>query len=240
MTDAPTDDLADGRVGGVLLTLGSGARRRSLGKQLRRLWQQLGPTRIAATLIFLAIAVLLARLSWQLPLAEDAERALYDMRAVVTAPRVEQDGRILLVTYTDETLFNTGIRSPVDRTTMTRALVNLDTMGAKSIGIDIGFDSPQDDDDPLIAQLRAMKTPTWLAYVEQASNPNTIQFEQEQFLKGFIARARTPTTGPTNVRLKADEDGVVRNWPDRPVNLPPLMANALAGSNPVFDTYQGG
>src|SRR3546814_9796221 len=90
------------------------------------------------------------------------------------APKVEQDGRITLVTYNDETLFNTGIRSPLDRTLLANALGNLDQMGAKAIGIDIAFDSPRPDDDVLKAQLRAMRTPTWLAYAEQASNPNKI------------------------------------------------------------------
>src|SRR3546814_9469552 len=98
------------------------------------------------------------------------------------APKVEQDGRITLVTYNDETLFNTGIRSPLDRTLLANALGNLDQMGAKAIGIDIAFDSPRPDDDVLKAQLRAMRTPTWLAYAEQASNPNTIFYEQQKII----------------------------------------------------------
>src|SRR3546814_3926006 len=88
------------------------------------------------------------------------------------APLVGQDKRVLLVTYNDETLFNTGIRSPLDRTILARALENIDAMGAKAIGIDIVFDSPRPDDDLLKDQLRAMRTPTWLAYAEQSSNPD--------------------------------------------------------------------
>src|SRR3546814_4226363 len=64
-------------------------------------------------------------------------------------------------------------------------------MGAKAIGIDIAFDSPRPDDDVLKAQLRAMRTPTWLAYAEQASNPNTIFYEQQKFLEAFIADVTT-------------------------------------------------
>ena len=44
-------------------------------------------------------------LHWDLPLASDAERALYDLRFYRTAERtLEQDQRIVLVTYNDETL----------------------------------------------------------------------------------------------------------------------------------------
>ncbi|MBL0915748.1 MAG: CHASE2 domain-containing protein, partial [Sphingopyxis sp.] len=135
-----------------------------LRKRIRRLIMQLGPSRMAATILFLIVATLFARFSWQMPLVGDAERALYDARSMVMAPHVPQDKRIVMVTYNDETLFNTGIRSPLDRTVLTNALANLDQMGAKAIGIDILFDSPRPDDDALKAQLRSMKTPTWIAY----------------------------------------------------------------------------
>lgn len=210
-----------------------------LRKRIRRLVMQLGPSRMAATILFLIVAILFARLSWQMPLIGDAERALYDARATLMAPQVGQDKRIVLVTYNDETLFNTGIRSPLDRTILAKALANLDLMGAKAIGIDIAFDSPRPDDAVLQAQLRAMKTPTWLAYAEQASNPNTIFFEQQKFLQSYLARVTTAKTRPTSVLFRTDNDGVIRRWPDRPANLPPLMANALAPVDPAHADYQG-
>ena len=210
-----------------------------LRKRVRRLIMQLGPSRMAATIVFLLVAMLIARFSWQMPLVDAAERALYDARATLMAPHVEQDKRIVLVTYNDETLFNTGIRSPLDRTLLANALGNLDQMGAKAIGIDIAFDSPRPDDALLKAQLRAMKTPTWLAYAEQASNPNTIFYEQQKFLQSFIADVTTAKTRPTSVLFRTDDDSVIRNWPDRPKNLPPLMANALAPVDPAHAGYQG-
>jgi adenylate cyclase len=211
-----------------------------LGKRVRRLATQLGPSRLAATIVFLLVAIMIARFSWQLPLINAAERALYDARATLMAPKVEQDRRITLVTYNDETLFNTGIRSPLDRTLLANALANLDQMGAKAIGIDIAFDSPRPDDDLLKAQLRAMRTPTWLAYAEQASNPNTIFYEQQKFLAAFIADVTTAKTRPTSVLFRTDDDDVIRKWPHRPPNLPPLMANALAPVDPAYADYQGG
>lgn len=210
-----------------------------LRKRVRRLAMQLGPSRMAVTILFLLLAVVIARLSWQIPLVDAAERALYDARATLMAPRVEQDKRIVLVTYTDETLFNTGIRSPLDRTLLANALGNLDQMGAKAIGIDIAFDSPRPDDALLKAQFRAMKTPTWLAYAEQASNPNTIFYEQQKFLQSFIADVTTAKTKPTSVLFHNDDDDVIRNWPARPKNLPPLMANALAPVDPAHADFQG-
>lgn len=210
-----------------------------LGKRLRRLATQLGPSRMAATLLFLLLAVLIARTSWQIPLINDAERALYDARATLMAPKVAQDKRIVLITYNDETLFNTGIRSPLDRTLLARALANIDQMGAKAIGIDIAFDSPRPDDPLLKSQLRAMRTPTWLAYAEQASNPNTIFYEQQRFLQAFIADVTTATTKPTSVLFRTDGDGVIRTWPDRPQALPPLMANALAPVDAAHADFQG-
>ncbi|WP_257543612.1 adenylate/guanylate cyclase domain-containing protein [Sphingopyxis sp. DBS4] len=210
-----------------------------LRKRVRRLVMQLGPSRMAATILFLIVAILFARLSWQMPLVGDAERALYDARATLMAPHVGQDKRIVMITYNDETLFNTGIRSPLDRTILANALGNLDQMGAKAIGIDIVFDSPRPDDALLKTQLRAMKTPTWLAYAEQASNPNTIFYEQQKYLESYLADVTTATTKPTSVLFRTDGDGVIRNWPDRPKGLPPLMANALAPVDPAHADYRG-
>ncbi|WP_077147872.1 adenylate/guanylate cyclase domain-containing protein [Sphingopyxis sp. KK2] len=210
-----------------------------LRKQLRRLFTQLGSARMATTLAFLLVAVFVARMSWQLPLAGDAERALYDSRATLMAQHVGQDPRIVMITYNDETLFNTGIRSPLDRSLLTAALANIDQMGAKAIGIDILYDSPRPDDDALKAQLRAMQTPTWLAYLSQLQNPTTIQYQQQQFLDAFLADVTTAKTHPTSVRFRTDEDGVMRNWPDRPKGLPPLMANAMAPVDKAHADYQG-
>ena len=215
------------------------ARLAATRRQLARIIDQLGWARLAATALLLGIAVLLARGSWQVPLLSDAERALYDARAALMAPRVEQDQRIILITYVDETLFRTGIRSPVDRAILTRALANIDRMGAKAIGIDILFDSPRPEDPALQAQLRAMRTPTWLAYLEQATNPNTIQYEQQQFLRAYMAAVTTAQTRPASVRFVTDEDDTMRRWPDRPSGLPPLLANAMAPVPAARRDYQG-
>jgi adenylate cyclase len=104
--------------------------------------------RRVATVVFIILAIFVARYSWQIELVLDAERALYDARALAASLRkpVDQDKRILLVPFTPDTQRATGERSPLDRTTLANALTNLDGMGAKSIGIDILIDQPQADD----------------------------------------------------------------------------------------------
>src|SRR3546814_3809161 len=49
----------------------------------------------------------------------------------------------------------------------------------------------------------------------------------------------TDRTKPTCVRFRTDDDGVIRTWPDRPPELPPLMANALAPVDAAHADFQG-
>ena len=66
-------------------------------------------------------------------------------------------------------------RSPLDRGLLAKALRNIDKMGAKAIGIDILFDQPQDEDADLVSTLRAMNTPTFVAYAETRTNQLDIE-----------------------------------------------------------------
>jgi adenylate cyclase len=207
---------------------------------LRRALRQIGWTRLAGTAAFLLLALILARYSWHLPLASDAERALYDIRFVRSAQHRAQDDRIVLVTYDDQTLRALQKRSPLDRKVLAEALAALDAMEPKAIGIDILFDQPQAEDAQLLATFKAMKTPTLIAYATPAQNEDQIEYEQHEFLRGFIGSARTARVGPASIRMEPDyEDGVVRRWPERRGNLPPLLANAMTGVHPEFDRYSG-
>ena len=215
----------------------AGAWRVALHRLLKTL-SRVGALRLLATTQFLALALLAARFSWEAPLAVEAERALYDLRVVNTVAKTDPDPRIVMVVYNDDTLLATRKRSPLDRATLARALTNLDAMGARAIGIDILIDQPQDEDAALIAAFRAMRTPTWLAYADNASNAEDIQYNQQQFLDGFQAAVRSPSVRATSIRLEADPDNVVRRWPDIRSNLPPFMAIALAPSAEFAD-YDG-
>jgi adenylate cyclase len=188
-----------------------------------------GPRRLALTCILLLAALLLARFSWFMPITGDAERALYDVRSYLFAPKVAQDDRILLVVYNDQTLINARKRSPLDRGLLAKALRNLDGMAARAIGIDILFDQPQDEDDQLVAALRSMKTPVSVAFAETQSNPDDIRYEQEQFLKAFLGRLAGSRATPASIRLD-DSFGATRIWPKDAPGLPLVLGRAMLKS----------
>jgi adenylate cyclase len=209
-------------------------------RKLKRALRQIGPARLAGTAVFVILALLLARYSWHLPLASDAERALYDIRFASAARRVVQDDRIVLITYDDQTLRALQKRSPLDRRVLAEALAALDGMRPKAIGIDILLDQPQAEDPQLLATFKAMRTPTRLAYATPAQNEDQIEYEQHEFLRQFIGQARTGRVRPASIRMEPDyEDGVIRRWPERRGNLPPELANAMTAVHPEFALYSG-
>jgi adenylate cyclase len=193
--------------------------------------------------------VFIARYSWVLPgdsvptpLISEAERALYDLRAYYAADLVEEDKRIVLVVYTDQTLIAARKRSPLDRGLLAKTLRTLDTFEPKAIGIDILFDQPQDEDEELIAALRAMKTPVAVAYAAKATNPDDIEYEQQQFLEAFMARLEGSNAQPASIRLD-NTFGATRVWPDIREGLPPLLGRVMLAEagEPVaaFAGYEG-
>jgi len=202
------------------------ARARGLVSQGWRNVRAAGGRRLTVTALLLVVAILLARFSWSLPVLGNAELALYDLRDFVTAPSTEQDGRVQLVSYTDQTLIAVRKRSPLDRGLLARALRNLDSMGAKAIGIDILFDQPQNEDDDLIAALRAMKTPVFVGYAQVASNKDNIIYDQQRYLDEFMQRLAGSNAHPASVRLNY-ADNAARSWPARLAGLPPLLGPAM-------------
>lgn len=217
------------------------------GRVLARGWRNLraaGGRRLAIMGAFLVGALLLAGLSWRLPGVGDAERSLYDLRSYLVAPHVAQDPRVLLAVYDDQTLIAARKRSPLDRGLLAKALHNLDAMGAKAIGIDILFDQPQDEDEALVAALRGMNTPTFIAYADVAGNRSDIVYEQQKFLDAFRARLAGTKASAASIRLDFAQ-GVTRNWPEHDPRLPPVLGRAMlaaGGDQPAaarFDGYRG-
>ena len=206
--------------------------------RIRRTLRQIGPVRLAAAILFILLGLAFARYSWDLPLARDAERALYDLRLLETAPRVDQDDRIVLVVYTDETLEALAKRSPLDRRLLAEALLRIDAMKPKAIGIDILIDQPQAEDPILIDALRRLKTPTSLAFAANATSPDYMRLWQEEYLSGFLKQLAPGPVRPASILLEPDlEDGVIRSWPLQPDSLPPLLGNALTPVHPEFRDY---
>jgi adenylate cyclase len=212
------------------------------GGRLKRAIWQIGLIRLAITLIFLAGGLYLARNAWDLPLAGDAERGLYDLRFKTSAQIVEQpDNRITLVVYNDDTLRDLGKRSPLDRATLARALRVIDRMQPRSIGIDILIDQAQPEDEELIAAFRTMRAPTFLAFATHEANPDQIADWQEEWMRDFFARVGASRLRPASIRLGDDPaDGVMRRWPTPDPKLrAPLLANAMAAAHPEFVGYTG-
>ncbi|MES2301283.1 MAG: adenylate/guanylate cyclase domain-containing protein [Pseudomonadota bacterium] len=208
---------------------------RDMGRTARRSLAQLGWQRVAVAAILLALALYFAFNSWRLPLLRDAESALYDIRAANFAPPTDTDKRVTLVVYTADTNRATGQISPVDRTILAKALAQIDLLGAKGVGIDVLFDSPQDDDDALRASLKAMRTPVYLAFADNRTNPEAITYEQEQDLRAFMASAQTAMVKPASILLETDADGVARRWPRQYAGLPPLLSLALTNGSEDAD-----
>ena len=215
------------------------ARIRNCGPLLRKTLRQIGTTRLIVTALFLILGLAFARYSWNVMLAKDAERALFDVRLLLASPRVETDPRIAMVTFTEDTLRLTGRRSPLDRSMLAKGLLALDQMKPKAIGIDILVDQPTPEDQILIDAFKTMKTPTYLGFASNATNKTFMTLDQENFLRDFLRQTKPGNVHATSIRLLADDDGVMRSWPNQPRELPPLMANSLTGGFDQFRTFQG-
>jgi adenylate cyclase len=231
----------------------SGARKKRVGAPARilRSAREAGWAQIAATIFFILFSLFIARYSWALPgsgeptpITNDAERALYDTRAYLAADLVEQDDRIVLVVFDDQALINLEKRSPLPRDALAEALRNLDGMGAKAIGIDILFDQPQSEDLELVETLRAMQTPTSVAYATVATNEADIAYEQQLYLDDFMAAIEEGETNARRASIRLDDEfGATRIWPDIVPSLPPLLGRAMledaGGPYEAFAGYEG-
>lgn len=202
--------------------------------------RQLGGLRLLLTGVFLILAVLLARYSWTAPVAIEAERLLYDWRQVQSAPKVDQDDRIVQIVYTDETLAATGKRSPLDRAILAKALKRIDGFHPKSIGIDILIDQAQPEDALIVEAFRSMKTPVHLAYASASTAKDKIMLWQQDFLTEFQKSLAPGNVHPTSIEIETDDDNVLRSWPSVRANGIERLPIAMDPASGVpFKQYQG-
>jgi adenylate cyclase len=197
-----------------------------------------GPLRLLVTGLILAVALLVGRYSWNMPFLLSAERGLYDVRVDLTAPRVDQDDRVVLVVFTEETLAATGKRSPLDRTMLARALTNLDALGPRAIGVDILIDQPQPEDPVLRQALLGMKTPTFFGFSSNAENGEFVMPWQEAHMRGFFGSVASAPVRTANIRLDVDNDNSWRQWPNPARSDPKLLVNAITGVK-GYERYRG-
>ena len=158
-----------------------------------------GPMRLLVPGLVQVLALLVGRYSWNMPFALAAERGLYDVRVDLSAPRIDQDDRIVLVVFTEETLAATGKRSPLDRTMLARALTNLDKLGPRAIGVVILIDQPQPEDPALKQALLGMKTPTYFGFSSNAENGEFVMPWQEAHMRGFFGSVASAPVRTANV-----------------------------------------
>ncbi|WP_340587472.1 adenylate/guanylate cyclase domain-containing protein [Erythrobacter alti] len=210
---------------------------------LERGWRSVreaGPKRLALTGLLLLLALVLARFSWQIWFTDTAERALYDAREFYLSEQVEPDQRVVIIAFDDQALIQLEKRSPLPRDTLAAALRNIDTLGAKAIGIDILFDQPQQEDPELLETLQAMQTPVAVGYADVITNELDIEYEQQAYLDEFMAALEGSNARPASIRL-AEFEGVTRVWPEIIAGTPPLMSRVMLQSagNPAVDRFEG-
>ncbi|WP_310474858.1 adenylate/guanylate cyclase domain-containing protein [Sandarakinorhabdus sp.] len=194
--------------------------------------------RLFVTGLVLVLALLVGRYSWNMPFALSAERGLYDVRVDLSAPRIDQDDRIVLVVFTEETLAATGKRSPLDRTMLARALTNLDKLGPRAIGVDILIDQPQPEDPVLKQALLGMKTPTYFGFSSNAENGEFVMPWQEAHMRDFFGSVASAPVRTANIRLDVDSDNTWRQWPNPARSAPKLLVNAITGVT-GYERYRG-
>ena len=216
------------------------ADRDRLRERWRRAWREIGPLRMIATLLLLVIALFVARYSWVMPFTDEIERVLFDVRASYAMEQVEEDDRIVIIVYDEDTLIDTGVRSPLDREILAQALTNIDALDPEAIAIDILLDQATPNDAVLIEALRAMTARTYVPVVMPEHSPQlALQPRQIDFLASFIRQTDTEAVDTTSVVLTADEDNVARSWPLQPRDLPPVLANSLAPDNEEYRSHRG-
>ena len=77
-----------------------------------------------------------------------------------------------------------------------------------------------------LAALKGMKTPVAVGYADLATNAGNIGYEQDRYLKSFLARLEGTRAKPASVRL-SDRFGVTRQWPEIRADLPPVLGRRM-------------
>lgn len=177
--------------------------------------------------LLMLLAVVAGGFSWHVEPFLSVERQLYDLRVSAFPETAEPDDRILMIAYTDETMFATGRIAPVDRALLVRALVALRPMGARTIAIDLPLDIPQDSDGQLVEALRALDVPLYMSVGD----------DPMRHAQSLITRAGIADEHLVSMAFHVDGDGVVRDWPAAEQGGRPLLAHALSDNR--FGDYRG-
>jgi adenylate cyclase len=209
---------------------------------LARLRGKLGalPSSVAARFVWplLALACLALPFATKaIPLTLGVEHAIHDLYRYLLAPTVETAGGdpdIALVLYDDAAARDAGRTNPVDRARLAAALKAIEGAGARSVGIDMIFIQPTEDEDALIDALATMRIPVYLAYADPERDhaaywDPAIDGEARTYQDGFWRRIRAGPVTRVSPVVATDDSGLARSWPDVAPGGNPPLAWALAG-----------
>ena len=208
-----------------------------------RFLREMGVRRLLIYVVIFSVAIICARYSSIAPLFRLADLSLYDITTSLATPPVKIDKRVTLVVFNTDTLALTQKRSPLDRDLLAKAILQIDALRPKAIGIDILFDQPQPQDDPaLISALKNIHTPTHIAYVPPKAPNDAGSDEEEPWQQEHLERFFQTVEGAMVHRASVvanDSGAYVRNWRPTPPNTVQSMPLSMIGGASRFSEYNG-
>lgn len=160
------------------------------------------------------LLITIAALGDKIPALKTLENFQKDVRVTLFTPDVEPRTDIVLVTITEETLQNLGVRSPIPRRLLSDLVKYLDSAQPKVIGIDFLIDQNDGDKgsmEDLVNTLQNVTTPIVMAHVPSDNESGLLSKWQDAFHQGFFAKLSGSLVRKGNVNIAIiDKDGVRR------------------------------
>lgn len=213
--------------------------------KVRKIADEGGSRRLLISTALLALVLFVNAASWSIPVFRNAEAILYDLRSTVTRDKVVLDDRIVILTYDEQTVYESGKHSPLDRKILANTLLELKALRPKAIGLDFVYDQETEGDDQLIDALETMTIPISIAFVNDEKN-NASGWQDPKIIKSALAfeknyhgRIENTYISKVGVVLPLGIAGVIRKWPAAKSEKKKLLAQSLAGSLESSSFYGG-
>lgn len=195
--------------------------------------------------LVLAACIALPFLTRAVPLTLGIERAVHDAYRYLLADEVETDPDIVLLIYSDGVARETGRTSPVDRAMLAGALRAAQQGGAKAVAVDMIFTQRTADEGELIAALKAMEIPTYVAFADPEGDRAaywdvSVDADARQYQQWFWSQLDGSQVRKVSPVVGVDETGVARRWPDIAEGGNPPLAGAMSGTIAQTQDYMGG
>ncbi|PPD30137.1 MAG: hypothetical protein CTY20_04345 [Hyphomicrobium sp.] len=153
---------------------------------------------VLLTVLLLACLIALALIAWArsgLPGLEAPDRYFYDLRHVwlAKAPPTARP-EIAIVAVTDRSIASYPAMQPIDRGLLARLVTELQSAGARAIGLDLRFDRATEPakDEALAAAIRGAGGRVVIGAIDARSGAPA---EGLAFQREFLARAGNPRSG---------------------------------------------